>query len=41
MTLFADSASSTFVANQTRLWLFVLAYSLGIFMRRLAYPGAT
>ncbi len=25
-----------FVANQVRLWLFVLAYNLGNFMRRLA-----
>ncbi len=27
-----------FVANQVRLWLFVLAYSLGNFMRRLTLP---
>ena len=27
-----------FVANQARLWLFVLAYNLGNFMRRLALP---
>ena len=27
-----------FVANQVRLWLFILAYSLGNFMRRLALP---
>ena len=27
-----------FVANQVRLWLFVLAYNLGNFMRRLALP---
>jgi hypothetical protein len=29
-----------FVANQVRLWLFVLAYNLGNFMRRLALPEA-
>ena len=28
-----------FVANQVRLGLFVLAYNLGNFMRRLALPG--
>ena len=28
-----------FVANQVRLWLFVLAYNLGNFMRRLTLPG--
>ena len=27
-----------FVANQVRLWLFVLAYNLGNFVRRLALP---
>jgi hypothetical protein len=27
-----------FVANQVRLWLFILAYNLGNFMRRLALP---
>lgn len=27
-----------FVANQVRLWLFVLAYNLGSFLRRLALP---
>ena len=27
-----------FVANQVRLWLFVLAYNLGNFMRRLTLP---
>ena len=27
-----------FVANQVRLWLFVLAYNLGFFMRRLTLP---
>ena len=27
-----------FVANQVRLWLFVLAYNLGNFMRRLVLP---
>jgi len=27
-----------FVANQVRLWLFILAYNLGSFMRRLALP---
>ncbi len=26
------------MANQTRLWLFVLAYNLGNFMRRLVLP---
>ena len=26
------------MANQVRLWLFVLAYNLGNFMRRLALP---
>jgi hypothetical protein len=29
-----------FVANQVRLWLFILAYNLGNFMRRLALPEA-
>ncbi len=29
-----------FVANQVRLWLFVLAYNLGNFFRRLALPEA-
>ena len=29
-----------FVANQVRLWLFVLAYNLGNFVRRLALPEA-
>ncbi len=29
-----------FVANQVRLWSFVLAYNLGNFMRRLALPEA-
>ncbi len=29
-----------FVANQVWLWLFVLAYNLGNFLRRLALPGA-
>ncbi|HZA23613.1 MAG TPA: IS1380 family transposase [Dehalococcoidia bacterium] len=29
-----------FVANQVRLWLFVLAYNLGNFLRRLALPEA-
>ncbi len=29
-----------FVANQVRLWLLVLAYNLGNFMRRLALPEA-
>lgn len=29
-----------FVAHQVRLWLFVLAYNLGNFMRRLALPEA-
>ena len=29
-----------FVANQVRLWLFVLGYNLGNFMRRLALPEA-
>ncbi|HZA24124.1 MAG TPA: transposase [Dehalococcoidia bacterium] len=29
-----------FVANQVRLWLFVLAYNLGNLMRRLALPEA-
>ena len=28
-----------FVAHQVRLWLFVLAYNLGNFMRRLVLPG--
>ena len=28
-----------FVANQVRLWLFILAYNLGNFVRRLALPG--
>ena len=28
----------TFVANQVRLWLFILAYNLGNFVRRLALP---
>lgn len=28
-----------FVANQVRLWLFVLAYNLGNFLRRLALPA--
>ena len=28
-----------FVANQVRLWLFVLGYNLGNFVRRLALPG--
>ena len=27
-----------FVANQVRLWLFILAYNLGNFLRRLALP---
>ena len=27
-----------FVSNQVRLWLFVLAYNLGKFFRRLALP---
>jgi Transposase DDE domain group 1 len=29
-----------FVANQVRLWLFILAYNLGNFLRRLALPEA-
>jgi len=29
-----------FVANQVRLWLFILAYNLGNFMRRLTLPEA-
>ena len=29
-----------FVANQARLWLFILAYNLGNFFRRLALPEA-
>jgi hypothetical protein len=29
-----------FVANQVRLWLFILAYNLGKFLRRLALPKA-
>ena len=29
-----------FVANQVRLWLFILAYNLGNFFRRLALPEA-
>lgn len=29
-----------FVANQVRLWLFILAYNLGNFLRRLALPKA-
>ena len=29
-----------FVANQVRLWLFILAYNLGTFFRRLALPAA-
>jgi hypothetical protein len=29
-----------FVANQVRLWLFVLAYNLGNLMRRMALPEA-
>jgi hypothetical protein len=29
-----------FVANQVRLWLFILAYNLGNFLRRLALPRA-
>ncbi|MFC1560904.1 transposase [Candidatus Latescibacterota bacterium] len=28
-----------FVSNQVRLWLFVLAYNLGNFLRRLVFPG--
>ena len=28
-----------FVSNQMRLWLFVLAYNLGNFLRRLVLPG--
>ncbi len=28
-----------FVANQARLWLFVLAYNLGNFMRRIGFAG--
>jgi len=28
-----------FVANQVRLWLFILAYNLGNFLRRLALPA--
>jgi len=28
-----------FVANQVRLWLFILAYNLGNFLRRLALPN--
>ena len=28
-----------FVANQVRLWLFVLGYNLGNFLRRLALPS--
>ena len=34
------SSSHKFVANQVRLELFVLAYNLGNFMRRLALPEA-
>jgi hypothetical protein len=29
-----------YVANQVRLWLFILAYNLGNFFRRLALPEA-
>ena len=29
-----------FVANEVRLWLFILAYNLGNFFRRLALPEA-
>ena len=29
-----------FVANQVRLWLFILAYNLGNFLRRLCLPKA-
>ena len=29
-----------FVANQVRLWLFILAYNLGNFLRRLGLPKA-
>jgi hypothetical protein len=29
-----------FVANQVRLWLFILPYNLGNFFRRLALPEA-
>ena len=29
-----------FVANQVRLWLFILAYNLGDFLRRLCLPKA-
>jgi hypothetical protein len=32
--------SHKFVANQVRLGLFILAYNLGNFMRRLALPEA-
>ncbi|MFC1693773.1 transposase [Candidatus Latescibacterota bacterium] len=28
-----------FVSNQVRLWLFVLAYNLGNFLRRLVLPS--
>ena len=28
-----------FVSNQVRLWLFVLTYNLGNFLRRLVLPG--
>ena len=33
-------ACHKFVANQVRLWLFILAYNLGNFFRRLALPEA-
>ena len=34
------SRAISFVANQVRLWLFILAYNLGNFFRRLALPEA-
>ena len=36
----AESSCLRFVANQVRLWLFVLAYNLGNFLGRLVLPSA-
>ena len=36
----ASSSCHRFVANQVRLALFVLAYNLGNFLRRLALPAS-
>jgi len=36
---FTRLSCKRFVSNQVRLWLFVLAYNLGNFLRRLVLPG--